>query len=147
MIRRFFIIISIVFPEIVSGQSLIGFSGSNSQNINSSVGEVTIGLAYDNNHILSIGFQQPLLLLTEVEEAVSLEISVSPNPVISNLEIKHSIDESITLILRNSNGSPIKFIENVGHNHIINLADLPNGNYLIEFLTHNSKSYSLIKIN
>ena len=130
------------------GQSLIGFSGSNSQNINSSAGEVVIELASDASNSLTIGFQQPLLQITAIEEDVLVEVSIYPNPVLSHLNVEHSMEESLTLILRDDMGRTLELINDLNQTYILNLEEFPNGRYIIEFVTEKARaSYSILKLN
>ena len=98
--KRLFLLIILALPGITSGQSLIGFAGSTSQNISSSAGELSIGLASDANNSLTVGFQQPSIQLTAIQEDVLVNVSMYPNPVLSHLNVEHSMDEPLTLILR-----------------------------------------------
>jgi len=136
------------FLGVVHGQSLIGFSGSDSQNINSSAGEVVIGLASDASNSLTIGFQQPLLQITAIEEDVLVEVSIYPNPVLSHLNVEHSMEEALTLILRDDMGRTLELINDLNQTYILNLEEFPNGRYIIEFVTKKARtSYSILKLN
>jgi hypothetical protein len=127
---------------------LIGFSGSNSQNINSSAGEVVIGLASDASNSLTIGFQQPLLQITAIEEDVLVEVSIYPNPVLSHLNVEHSMEEPLKLILRDDMGRTLELINDLNQTYILNLEEFPNGRYIIEFVTEKARtSYSILKLN
>jgi len=136
------------FLGVVHGQSLIGFSGSDSQNINSSAGEVVIGLSSDVSNSLTIGFQQPLIQITAIEEDVLVEVSIYPNPVLSHLNVEHSMEEALTLILRDDMGRTLETINDLNQTYILNLEEFPNGRYIIEFVTEKARtSYSILKLN
>lgn len=136
------------FLGVVHGQSLIGFSGSDSQNINSSAGEVVIGLSSDVSNSLTIGFQQPLIQITAIEEDVLVEVSIYPNPVLSHLNVEHSMEEALTLILRDDMGRTLELINDLNKTYILNLEEFPNGRYIIEFVTKKARtSYSILKLN
>lgn len=148
MIYRLILLFSLSIPGAIHGQSLIGFSGSNSQNINSSAGEVVIGLASDTSNSLTIGFRQPLLHITAIEEDVLVEVSIYPNPVLSHLNVEHSMEESLTLILRDDMGRTLETINDLNQTYILNLEEFPNGRYIIEFVTEKARtSYSILKLN
>lgn len=148
MIYRLTLLLFLSLPGVMYGQSLIGFSGSNSQNINSSAGEVVIGLASDASNSLTIGFQQPLLQITAIEEDVLVEVSIYPNPVLSHLNVEHSMEESLTLILRDDMGRTLELINDLNQTYILNLEEFPNGRYIIEFVTEKARtSYSILKLN
>ena len=133
---------------MTSGQSLIGFAGSTSQNITLSAGEVAIGLASDANNILTVGFQQPSIQLTAIDEDVLVEVSIYPNPVLSHLNVEHSMEESLTLILRDDMGRTLELINDLNKTYILNLDEFPNGRYIIEFVTKKARtSYSILKLN
>ena len=143
-----FLFFNFCFLGALHGQSLIGFSGSNSQNINSSAGEVVIGLASDASNSLTIGFQQPLLQITAIEEDVLVEVSIYPNPVLSHLNVEHSMEEPLTLILRDDMGRTLELINDLNQTYILNLEEFPNGRYIIEFVTEKARtSYSILKLN
>lgn len=143
-----FLLCNLLFLGVSHGQSLIGFSGSNSQNINSSAGEVVIGLASDASNSLTIGFQQPLLQITAIEEDVLVEVSIYPNPVLSHLNVEHSMEEALTLILRDDMGRTLELINDLNKTYILNLEEFPNGRYIIEFVTEKARtSYSILKLN
>ena len=146
--NRLFLLIFLVLPGMTSGQSLIGFAGSTSQNITLSAGEVAIGLASDANNILTVGFQQPSIQLTAIDEDVLVEVSIYPNPVLSHLNVEHSMEESLTLILRDDMGRTLELINDVNQTYILNLEEFPNGMYIIEFATEKARtSYSILKLN
>ena len=146
--RRLFILIILALPGITSGQSLIGFAGSTSQNTSSSAGEVSIGLASDANNSLTVGFQQPSIQLTAIQEDVLVNVSMYPNPVLSHLNVEHSMDEPLTLILRDEMGRTLELINGLNQTYILNLEEFPNGRYIIEFVTEKARtSYSILKLN
>jgi len=146
--NRLFLLIFLVLPGMTSGQSLIGFAGSTSQNITLSAGEVAIGLASDANNILTVGFQQPSIQLTAIDEDVLVEVSIYPNPVLSHLNVEHSMEESLTLILRDDMGRTLELINDLNKTYILNLEEFPNGRYIIEFVTKKARtSYSILKLN
>jgi len=146
--NRLFLLIILALPGITSGQSLIGFAGSTSQNISSSAGEVSIGLASDANNSLTIGFQQPSIQLTAIQEDVLVDVSMYPNPVLSHLNVEHSMDEPLTLILRDEMGRTLELVNDLNQTYILNLEEFPNGKYIIEFVTEDAKtSYSILKLN
>ena len=148
MIYRLTLLLFLFLSGAIHGQALIGFSGSNSQNINSSAGEVVIGLASDASNSLTIGFQQPLLQITAIEEDVLVEVSIYPNPVLSHLNVEHSMEESLTLILRDDMGRTLETINDLNKTYILNLEEFPNGRYIIEFVTEKARtSYSILKLN
>jgi len=148
MMNRLFLLIFLVLPGMTSGQSLIGFAGSTSQNITLSAGEVAIGLASDANNILTVGFQQPSIQLTAIDEDVLVEVSIYPNPVLSHLNVEHSMEESLTLILRDDMGRTLELINDLNKTYILNLEEFPNGRYIIEFVTKKARtSYSILKLN
>ena len=148
MIYRLTLLVFLSLPGVMYGQSLIGFSGSNSQNINSSAGEVVIGLGSDASNSLTFGFQQPLLQITAIKEDVLVEISIYPNPVLSHLNVEHSMEESLTLILRDDMGRTLELINDLNQTYILNLEEFPNGRYIIEFVTEKARaSYSILKLN
>jgi len=146
--NRLFLLIILALPGITSGQSLIGFAGSTSQNISSSAGEVSIGLASDANNSLTIGFQQPSIQLTAIQEDVLVDVSMYPNPVLSHLNVEHSMDEPLTLILRDEMGRTLELVNDLNQTYILNLEEFPNGKYIIEFVTEDANtSYSILKLN
>jgi len=146
--NRLFLLIILALPGITSGQSLIGFAGSTSQNISSSAGEVSIGLASDANNSLTVGFQQPSIQLTAIQEDVLVDVSMYPNPVLSHLNVEHSMDEPLTLILRDEMGRTLELVNDLNQTYILNLEEFPNGKYIIEFVTEDAKtSYSILKLN
>jgi len=148
MMNRLFLLIILALPGITSGQSLIGFAGSTSQNISSSAGEVSIGLASDANNSLTVGFQQPSIQLTAIQEDVLVDVSMYPNPVLSHLNVEHSMDEPLTLILRDEMGRTLELVNDLNQTYILNLEEFPNGKYIIEFVTEDAKtSYSILKLN
>jgi len=148
MMNRLFLLIILALPGITSGQSLIGFAGSTSQNISSSAGEVSIGLASDANNSLTIGFQQPSIQLTAIQEDVLVDVSMYPNPVLSHLNVEHSMDEPLTLILRDEMGRTLELVNDLNQTYILNLEEFPNGKYIIEFVTEDANtSYSILKLN
>jgi hypothetical protein len=148
MLYRFTLLLFLSLPGAIHGQSLIGFSGSNSQNINSSAGEVVIGLASDASYSLTVGFQQPLLQITAIEEDVLVDVSIYPNPVLSHLNVEHSMEEALTLILRDDMGRALELINDLNQTYILNLEEFPNGRYIIEFVTEKARtSYSILKLN
>jgi hypothetical protein len=148
MTYRLTLLLFLSLPGVIHGQSLIGFSGSDSQNINSSAGEVVIGLGSDASNILTIGFQQPLLQITTIEEDVLVEVSIYPNPVLSHLNVEHSLEEAMTLILRDDMGKTLELINDLNQTYILNLEEFPNGRYIIEFVTEKARtSYSILKLN
>jgi len=146
--NRLFLLIILALPGITSGQSLIGFAGSTSQNISSSAGEVSIGLASDANNSLTVGFQQPSIQLTAIQEDVLVDVSMYPNPVLSHLNVEHSMDEPLTLILRDEMGRTLELVNDLNQTYILNLEEFPNGKYIIEFVTEDANtSYSILKLN
>mgnify|MGYP003781688445 CR=1 FL=1 len=146
--NRLFLLIILVLPGMISGQSLIGFAGSNSQNISSSAGEVSIGLASDASNSLTVGFQQPSIQLTAIQEDVLVDVSIYPNPVLSHLNVEHSMDEPLTLILRDEMGRTLELVNDLNQTYILNFEEFPNGKYIIEFVTEDAKtSYSILKLN
>ena len=146
--RRLFILIILALPGITSGQSLIGFAGSTSQNTSSSAGEVSIGLASDANNSLTVGFQQPSIQLTAIQEDVLVNVSMYPNPVLSHLNVEHSMDEPLTLILRDEMGRTLELINGLNQTYILNLEEFPNGKYIIDLITEKAiTSYSILKLN
>jgi len=148
MMNRLFLLIILALPGITSGQSLIGFAGSTSQNISSSAGEVSIGLASDANNSLTVGFQQPSIQLTAIQEDVLVDVSMYPNPVLSHLNVEHSMDEPLTLILRDEMGRTLELVNDLNQTYILNLEEFPNGKYIIEFVTEDANtSYSILKLN
>ena len=148
MMNRLFLLIILVLPGMISGQSLIGFAGSNSQNISSSAGEVSIGLASDASNSLTVGFQQPSIQLTAIQEDVLVDVSIYPNPVLSHLNVEHSMDEPLTLILRDEMGRTLELVNDLNQTYILNFEEFPNGKYIIEFVTEDAKtSYSILKLN
>ena len=148
MMNRLFLLIFLVLPGMTSGQSLIGFAGLTSQNITLSAGEVAIGLASNANNILTVGFQQPSIQLTAIEEDVLVDLSIYPNPVLSHLNVEHSMEETLTLILRDDMGRTLELIHDLSQTYILNLEEFPNGKYIIEFVTEEARtSYSILKLN
>lgn len=148
MIYRVTFLFFLSLPGVLDGQSLIGFSGSNSQNINSSAGEVVIGLTSDSSYSLTVGFQQPLIQLTAIEEDVLVDVNIYPNPVLSYLNVEHSMQEPLTLILRDDMGRTLETINNLNQTYILNLEEFPNGRYIIEFVTEKARtSYSILKLH
>ena len=148
MIYRLTVLLFLFLSGAIHGQALIGFSGSNAQNINSSAGEVVIGLSSDTFNSLTVGFQQPLLHVTAIEEDLVVGVSVYPNPVLSHLNVEHSIEESLTLILRDDMGRTLELINDLNQTYILNLEEFPNGRYIIEFVTEKARtSYSILKMN
>lgn len=148
MIFRLTLLLFLSLPAVIHGQSLIGFSGSNSQSISSSAGEVAIGLTSDANNIFTVGFQQPSIQLTAIEEDILVDVSIYPNPVLSHLNVEHSIDEPLSLILRDDMGRTLELINDLNQTHILNLEEFPNGRYIIEFSTEKARiSYSILKLN
>jgi len=148
MIYRLTLLLFLSLPGVIHGQSLIGFSGSTSQNINSSAGEVSIGLASDASNSLTVGFQQPSIQLTAIQEDVLVDVSIYPNPVLSHLNVEHSMDEPLTLILRDEMGRTLELVNDLNQTYILNFEEFPNGKYIIEFVTEDAKtSYSILKLN
>ena len=148
MINRLLIIIFFAFPGMIFGQHLIGFAGSNSQNISSSAGEFAIGLASDADNILTVGFQQPTLAVVSVEEDLLIGVSIYPNPAMAFLNVEHSVEEPLTLILRDEMGKTLELINELNQTHTLNMEEFPNGKYIIEFVTDKAKtSYSILKLN
>ena len=146
--NRLFLLIILALPGMTSGQSLIGFAGSASQNISSSAGEVSIGLSSDASNSLTVGFQQPSIQLTAIQEDVLVDVSMYPNPVLSHLNVEHSMDEPLTLILRDEMGRTLELVNDLNQTYILNLEEFPNGKYIIEFVTEDANtSYSILKLN
>jgi len=107
-----------------------------------------IELASDASNSLTIGFQQPLLQITAIEEDVLVEVSIYPNPVLYHLNVEHSMEEPLTLILRDDMGRTLELINDLNQTYILNLEEFPNGRYIIEFVTEKARaSYSILKLN
>lgn len=155
----FFIAVSIMFPCLLRGQTiilqLVGTSGESVINatyqLDFSIGEMLIETCENPQYLLTQGFHQGTYTISAIEEnpALSYQIKVYPNPVndFIHLEIGTPITESIIYIVTDQNG---KITHRARTNELLSLIDFSGYSKGIYFLTvmqnnHLLKSFKIIK--
>lgn len=147
-----------VEPTVVS---TAGSSGSGKAiSLEWTLGEVAIQSLYHPGGILTQGYHQPNLIVTEHQNFVAeviaphLQVNLSPNPVKSILNVKMQSDlEGVTTIsLHDLNGTPLQSIKaNLQEDNVeINLSRYQAGMYLLHLLTEEGKalkSFKVIKVH
>jgi hypothetical protein len=132
---------------------VIGASGSNDSNGNIqldwTVGETIINIGSNSNNILTQGFNQSVLLITDLEEIVKSSIMIQPNPtsdyLILNIPDKELNDTYYSLI--DINGKVI-LEDKIKHNQTrISFIDYSKSIYFFNVFSKNEmiKTFRVIK--
>ncbi len=138
-------------PEVsaTSGDYYIGVDATLSWTIGESVVETFSG----TNAVLTQGFQQPLYLVTSVEEAPDnpYQISVYPNPTTDLINISvQSVDQaSFNVELINLQGKRLYHQNIDSNNNTIDLKQYATGIYMLKIYTSDNKflkSYRISKL-
>ncbi|HKK77102.1 MAG TPA: T9SS type A sorting domain-containing protein [Saprospiraceae bacterium] len=138
-------------------RQVIGFAGGsaslNDTRINWTAGETFIGKASSSNQqaMLTIGFQQPNLVISSSSADLVFPLTLSPNPTpdLVNILIKDPTQQNLRLTLSNANGQVLvpSLLLNPWQNEL-NLSAYPAGVYLITIKDQNrglQQAYKLIK--
>jgi hypothetical protein len=137
-------------PEIVSsaGETFQG----NSMQIDWTLGELAATIIQSSSLQITQGFHQPNYTITSVNELPQEigEIKVYPNPASERIEMKLNFEKNrnVKIQLINFNGRLIWTTNKNGNQieQVTEIADLPNGNYFLNFLIDGNKYSQTFKI-
>lgn len=139
------------------GQSLdqyvigsVGDFGSNSSNstLSWTIGEVVVNTASSGAVILTQGFQQPIIITTEIANLQdnSLSISVFPNPTLEQITIQKEGNNLLKAELINTLGQVLATYDLSDNSTSINLNQLAAANYLLRIQSLDKKLIQTFKI-
>jgi hypothetical protein len=140
------------------------YSSSANASLSSTTGEVMVETFASSNHILTQGFQQPLVqesggggdddstFITEPDG--QFNITLYPNPVSNKLHIEFQQEEDLQLQVRNLLGQqihPPQQFEQRGQRqkYTIDLSSYPEGVYLLQFRNEEGhiQTYKINKVS
>ena len=137
-------------PEIISpaGETFNG----NSMQLDWTLGELAITTIQNTSQVITQGFHQPTYIISNLTELSNRngQINIYPNPTLNwiemSLDFKHNTKLQIRLY--NTEGKLIweKDIQGKQFLEKIEVAELPSGNYFLNFLIDEEKYLQTYKI-
>lgn len=135
-------------------QQLLSSSGdfyeSNLLQIGWSIGETVIDTYSANDVILTNGFHQSKLSITNVDDILNLDLKLYPNPTADILNVSfNSGFLELEYSVFNSSGDKLKNGTIIQPNQQINFQRYSSGTYLVKFFYSDGKTdtYKIIKSN
>jgi hypothetical protein len=153
MKQKRLILIIVLFSAIIStkAQEVVSSSGDYQETSNGSlswtIGEPITETA-TNGNILTQGFQQTRITITNISEIHNSEINLSifPNPTNEFIKIISTEDENFTIQLFNINGKLLKEKKINNTDNTISMNEFTNGTYLLKITNKNeTNTYQIIK--
>lgn len=140
--------IGVLLLGLVFGQNadrtLIGAGGSHLESgaivADVSIGEVATATYVNDTYVISEGFQQGNLIITEVEDLFDINIEVWPNPTtqLLNVEVPMSDLKNPRLLIYDVSGRLIMDQEIVSNTQSLDFSGLKLGSYFLKIMDENT---------
>lgn len=124
------------------------------------LGEISIATLSSESIMITEGFHQPILIVSDFEESTvtntslinrGYQINVSPNPVNSfiNVQMESADDSEVMVNLFSIDGRPVakEFKKEANDSFRMNLADLTPGLYLLRFTNSEGQLLRTFKLS
>lgn len=147
----------LLFPIAIYGQNFEqhifstqgDYNQSDQLSLSWTIGENFTETIYLSKQILTQGFQQPVLKISQIERPgeESLNVDLFPNPTAGSLRMKvHDVIDPLQIEIIDASG---KLLSKANHNEPngdIDLSQFPSGIYFIRITDLNTSKFSLFDI-
>ena len=147
-------------PSVLASEG--GIDSNKKISLEWTLGEIAVATLYTNTTMITEGFHQPSLIVSDYYETTNSmlthqsnsKIKVVPNPVksIVNIQMEFSEESALNIKLFNLAGTQLleKLNQNPTDSFEFNLSDFPSGIYLLRFTDQQGRivrTFKLSKIN